>query len=1132
MKQVSNYIIAGILLLVAFGISTTLFYSKNIVKDDKVLETLLQQDERSVIHAINSISKINQNENLQQVEQSLTLLNPRLSFNYEQENGELITWHGNVSESDLIRSKGLPGGKSLTIGWNLTEGELSTIKGLSGSYRPTLANQDIVLHGNIKSYAIEYHKAKRKHWLKWLITFLFFCSFSLCIRALAKSNYVASFVGIPLAYIGYSICNRSFFYQISLYHDVSLELTPWAPSLLDLLMLTVALFAFYVKDLKLNVAESKFSLVSHVLSTIFLFVAVILSLYQFISSPAININFNELSSLSILEGISLVCIVSWTLLIFLRTQLLVQSTNKKTSIYKYTCYFIIAVALMLVGAAYAHIQPFWVLPTFILVYLILSDLYYDIGAKNITWLILWLVVISGFLSILLFGFDYQKDLNQKQLLLSSYYHPFDQQMFSEIMNLHELQNDNLISKIKTHPRLGVISANDLIESTFGSVDDLVIELTGNTQNNTSIYTQNGLAEVMPDTKQYRNIDKNWRFDPVNNQYIAYNTFINGNDTIYHETAYKKYIANDDSNIPITITRNGKILRNDLKLSEEKILEIQSNVANSIVSERSIIIKHSPYSDTLLISEKPILSILKPITLFSFFFCLLTILIIVIMILNSAMKFLPDFLPLQFTSETSLSTRIQIIIVGMVIFSFIAIASITSIYLQNQIAKNRDTEIQNRIITVTNNMYWHLRDTDNTEKAPYILENIRQELETIHKSKIKLFDTSGKNVRQGSEELMPYLAYYYFKQYNSSNAFTITNNGHESSYIPIIKNGRRPVMYASLDQSKNIDSQLGVIDYLGTLLNVYVFLFLIAGAVALAIAKSITEPLETLATRMTQIKLNRKNNPVNWKADDEIGKLIKNYNVMIHELEDSAKLIARTERDVAWKEMARNVAHEIKNPLTPMKLSIQYLERAVGQDPSQALPLVRRISNTLIEQIDNLAEIASAFSNFGKMPQATNEKVVLNEVVETNHDLFRKRDDMDIRLSETIEDLVVFADKNHLVSILNNIVKNAIQAIPNDRKGIIEIALYKENDNAVIRVTDNGVGISEDEKKKIFTPNFTTKSSGSGLGLAISANMVEAFNGSLYFDSTENVGSKFYISIPLMKQFSIRSDKNTIGLDED
>jgi len=214
-------------------------------------------------------------------------------------------------------------------------------------------------------------------------------------------------------------------------------------------------------------------------------------------------------------------------------------------------------------------------------------------------------------------------------------------------------------------------------------------------------------------------------------------------------------------------------------------------------------------------------------------------------------------------------------------------------------------------------------------------------------------------------------------------------------------------------------------------------------------------------------------------------------------------------------MAKQVAHEIKNPLTPMKLSIQYLQRAINQNPEDTDELVGRVSSTLIEQIDNLSNIAGAFSNFGKMPQAKNEKVVLNEVVEAIHDLFRKRNDMDINMYEPIDELYIFADKNALVRILNNLVKNAIQAIPTDRRGHIDVKLYKEGKMAVVKISDNGIGIPDHRKEKVFLPNFTTKSSGTGLGLAICANMVESFNGRLHFNSTEGVGTDFYIEIPLM-----------------
>ena len=200
----------------------------------------------------------------------------------------------------------------------------------------------------------------------------------------------------------------------------------------------------------------------------------------------------------------------------------------------------------------------------------------------------------------------------------------------------------------------------------------------------------------------------------------------------------------------------------------------------------------------------------------------------------------------------------------------------------------------------------------------------------------------------------------------------------------------------------------------------------------------------------------------------------------------------------------------------MKLSIQYLDKVVKNDPVNATSMIEKISATLIEQIDNLTQIADEFSNFATLPKATNERIILNEVVEHIHDLFRKRDDMDIEMVEPINEIYVFADRNHLIRILNNIVKNAIQAIPEDRRGNIIIELQKFEDHARIKVSDNGVGIPQSMKDKVFTPNFTTKNSGTGLGLAISANMMETMNGRLYFESEPDKGTDFYMELPLMR----------------
>jgi len=237
--------------------------------------------------------------------------------------------------------------------------------------------------------------------------------------------------------------------------------------------------------------------------------------------------------------------------------------------------------------------------------------------------------------------------------------------------------------------------------------------------------------------------------------------------------------------------------------------------------------------------------------------------------------------------------------------------------------------------------------------------------------------------------------------------------------------------------------------------------------------------------------------------------------MIIKLEESARLIAMTERDMAWREMAKQVAHEIKNPLTPMKLSIQYLQNTLASDPERAQNIAQNISNTIIEQIDNLSHIATEFSNFAKMPKATNEKIILNEVLTSTHDLFRERDDMDISLYVPIDEIYVFADRHQLLRLFNNLIKNAIQSIPKSRRGAIDIRLYRKSDIAIVSISDNGSGIEKEMQNRVFYPNFTTKSSGTGLGLAISSNIIETLNGRIYFETREGDGTTFYVEIPFM-----------------
>lgn len=289
--------------------------------------------------------------------------------------------------------------------------------------------------------------------------------------------------------------------------------------------------------------------------------------------------------------------------------------------------------------------------------------------------------------------------------------------------------------------------------------------------------------------------------------------------------------------------------------------------------------------------------------------------------------------------------------------------------------------------------------------------------------------------------------------------------------------------------------------------------MIAIGIAVLMSRSITGPVAQLSEKLKKIRLGKKNETIQWAIDDEVGELIRDYNSMVTKLDESALLLAQTERDTAWREMAKQVAHEIKNPLTPMKLSIQYLEHAAREEGTDLPSMIKRVSKTLIEQIDNLTHIASEFSSYAKMPQAMNEVFVINDVVASVHDLFRKREDMDIQLQVPINDLFVFADKSQIIRVLNNIVKNAIQAIPKSRRGLIHIKLNYSNENVIISIHDNGVGIDESMREKVFYPNFTTKSSGMGLGLAICSDIIQSFDGRIYFETEKGVGTTFFIELP-------------------
>jgi signal transduction histidine kinase len=298
-----------------------------------------------------------------------------------------------------------------------------------------------------------------------------------------------------------------------------------------------------------------------------------------------------------------------------------------------------------------------------------------------------------------------------------------------------------------------------------------------------------------------------------------------------------------------------------------------------------------------------------------------------------------------------------------------------------------------------------------------------------------------------------------------------------------------------------------------LVNLYAAALLLSGLLAFFITGWVTRAFDIIIRQFGRLNL-RGNELLKWPYDDEIGVLVAEYNKMVLKVEESVAMMARNEREGAFREMARQVAHEIQNPLTPMSLYVQRLQSAIANNQPDVIALAKRVSDALLEQINNLSVIATEFGDFARIGSARPEQLEITEVVRNVVDPFAASDaNVKVTIDVPATPVYVMADRSQLVRIMTNLMKNAIQAIPEEREGEIVVRLEQVGEEAVISVADNGTGISAEAQEKLFTPYFTTKSSGTGLGLAMTRQMVEAWGGSIRYETLQGVGTTFFIRLP-------------------
>jgi nitrogen fixation/metabolism regulation signal transduction histidine kinase len=411
----------------------------------------------------------------------------------------------------------------------------------------------------------------------------------------------------------------------------------------------------------------------------------------------------------------------------------------------------------------------------------------------------------------------------------------------------------------------------------------------------------------------------------------------------------------------------------------------------------------------------------------------------------------------------------------------------------------------------------------TETLEYIFSEVIYEIADIHNLEITMYDLNGKLLKTsipfGLKDTIPgNLSQEKVVELSESidkRLFRIIEQDEANleialTYIldPIAK--KIGILKLEFKQD-NTEQQHELREFLSRLTIVYIFMFVIGITLAYFLSSYITRSIKNITNKMKQTRLNERNEKILLDgASSEIEILVEAYNHMIDELEESAVKLARSEREQAWREMAKQVAHEIKNPLTPMRLSVQSFERKFDTNDPKIYEKVKEYSETLIQQIDVMSSIASAFSDFAKMPKQRKEKIEVIGVVKMALDIFNENY---ISYHPTEDELYGNLDKTQLIRIVTNLITNASQAAEEKENPKIEVKVSSREDKIVIQVTDNGKGISKEVEHLIFEPKFTTKTSGMGLGLPMIKSIIEAYDGSINFMSEEGKGTVFTVILP-------------------
>lgn len=993
---------------------------------------------------------------------------------------------------------------------------------------------------------------------------------------IASIGFYASFVGFSISIIitrsfGYILSNFPFDNSKLSLFDPSIYASNFLhPSLGDLLInlcLFMWLLLFYKKNYKLsnqftNVVFLKITAVFNIfilVSITFFFNSILKSL---VVDSKISFDVGNFFSLNVYSGVAFIIICLISINSYKLSVILLKPSVEKNIPLVYQCLAVIvsAILVVIIDKKQTELHPVTItsIVLCILMYIIVIQKIKKIKAafnnSHSIFPMFWILFFSTTASALIVSYNSILEVEQRKKVAEKIYLQTDA-IAENLLNIATTGfKDNFFeknySRFNTQINTDFIKDSLLVENFSGFLNKYETKIYLFDKQNNPIFNTDttSIANINNNIKKFGKpigteglfstngnfLGKSYIYkkEILNNSkkllchlFISIRPKNNKSKGVFPELFRHWQDADFQTSYPYALYDSGKLVEQNGSYNFMQLQPIIKDVFEINNKDNQSILIYQPTKQNAVLVAKHIRNLLDFVTLFAYLFFSFFFVVSVLFIIEKTATYKFNFTNIFKKFELNIRYQIRATIIFISVFSFLIIGVVTILFFVDEFKEKSQERLVKSIRYSATEVENFINTTDSVN--PKKIDNLLLKISEIQNLDLNLFDSLGiiisttqpyiYNKKLVDTRIHPtaFNKIYVLKELLVSQNELIGSLSYLSLYVPI-KNKLGKVIYCLNIPYLNSQAALNqeISGFIATLINLNAFIFLIAGAIAYSITNRITASFLLIQQKMKAINWQSKNEEIVWNKNDEIGALVNEYNTMVKKLDETAKAFAKSQQEKAWKEMAKQVAHEIKNPLTPMKLSIQYLKKNIDEDAPNVKEISKKVATTLIEQIDQLANIAGDFSQFANIGNTEAENISLNEILQGLINLYSADSKVIFNYHYVPKSSMVFADKTQIMRLFTNIIKNAIEASQDKATSLITITQTIKRENVLVAIEDDGAGISEEMQAKIFTVNFTTKSSGTGLGLAICKGIVENANGNIWFETSQN-GTTFFIELPLI-----------------